>query len=357
MSALPGRDPAIASLDLTEVSRSPAPVTTLAATEGGRARLLLRDFVDTIACEVALLFKPDRRGRPQIVCTFGMDDSTGETAAPGRIGVPRRGGRGDEGGFVGRALTYERATVEALDPSLDAGLIATSTRAPLTQALAAPVRGPGDVWGALVAGFITPPREPALTLWTAEAYAAMTAVVVAHPSALLRVIDGARTDHLTGCITYDGILQELSREIERAERGGERLSCCFIDLDGFKGVNDRFGHAYGNEVLTQAARALREGVRRGDTIGRYGGDEFVAILPQASESDARRLSERLRAQIAAENISALDRPLTASVGVAEWTPDTSRAKLLALADEALLTAKAMGGDLVIDSHYEPSGHG
>ena len=352
MSALPGREPANPGWGLTEVRRSPAPAMTLAATEGGRAWLLLRDLADTIACEVALLFRPDRRGRPQIVCTFGIDEPDG-AAGPRRIGALRRGGRGNEAGFVGRALTYERAIVEPLDPDLDADLIAASTRAPLTQALAAPVRGPGDIWGALVAGFTAPPPEQAMTLWTAEAYAAMAAVVVEHPSALLGMIDAARTDRLTGCITYDGILHELSREIERAERGGHGLSCCFIDLDKFKGVNDHHGHAYGNEVLRQAAGRLREGVRSGDTIGRYGGDEFVAILPQSSESDARRLSERLRARIASAQISGLDEPLTASVGVAEWTPGTSTAELLALADDALLTAKAMGGDVVVDSRHKP----
>jgi hypothetical protein len=195
VSALPGREPALGSWDPTEVGRSPAPVTTLAGTQGGRAWLLLRDLTDTIACEVALLYRPDRRGRPQIVCRYDTDDPSG-VAAPRRIGVLRRGGRREEGGFVGRALTYERATVEPLDPNLDGDLMARSTRAPLTQALAAPVRGPGDVWGALVAGFATPPRERALTLWIAEAYAAMTAVVVQHPSALLRMIDAARSDHI-----------------------------------------------------------------------------------------------------------------------------------------------------------------
>jgi GGDEF domain-containing protein len=73
-------------------------------------------------------------------------------------------------------------------------------------------------------------------------------------------------------------------------------------------------------------------------------------------SDACWLSERLRAQIACEQISGLDVPLTASVGVAEWTPGTSTAELLAHADHALLTAKAMGGDMIIDSHYESPRH-
>jgi diguanylate cyclase (GGDEF)-like protein len=354
VSALPRPDLAAGNWEPAQLSRSPAPVTTLAATEGGRAWLLLRDLADTIASEVVLLYRPDRRGRPQLVCTYGTADSCG-VAAPRRIGVPRRGGRRDERGLVSRALTYERAIVEPLDPNLDSELMATSTRARLTQALAAPVRGPGDVWGALVAGFASPPRARARTLWIAEAYAAMTAVVVQHPSALLGMIDAPRTDHLTGCITYDGILHELSREIERADRGGLRLSCCLIDLDRFKGVNDRFGHAYGNAVLRQAARALREGVRSGDTVGRYGGDQFVAILPEATERDARWPCERLRAQIASEQIAALEEPLTASVGIAEWMPGTSTAELLAVADHALLTAKGMGGDVVVDSHQARKG--
>lgn len=156
----------------------------------------------------------------------------------------------------------------------------------------------------------------------------MTALVRRHPGALLGLLDAERTDQLTGAITYDTILHELSREIDRAAHGGLRLSCCFIDLDEFKRVNDRHDHLHGNGVLRQAAQVLREGGRSGDTIGRYGGDEFVAILPQTSAADARWLSERLRAQLAATRIPSLERPLTASVGVAEWTPGARAEQLL-----------------------------
>jgi len=336
---------------LTLAAQSPVPTGMLDANGARRVRAVLRDLVATIGCEVAMLCEPDRTGRPQIVSSFGMDESA-EMAPPRRAGGSRRSARERADGFIGRALTHERAVLEVLDPNLDSGLLMAYPSAPLTRALAAPVRGPADIGGALVAAFAAPPTDLALTLWTAESYAAMTALVRRHPGALLGLLDAERTDQLTGAITYETILHELSREIDRAARGGLRLSCCFIDLDEFKRVNDRHGHLHGNGVLRQAARVLREGVRSGDTIGRYGGDEFVAILPQTSAADARWLSERLRAQLAATRIPSLDQPLTASVGVAEWTPGTTAEQLLDRADEALLTAKSMGGDLVIHRRSE-----
>jgi diguanylate cyclase (GGDEF)-like protein len=336
---------------LTLAAESPAPAGMLDTNGARRVRAVLGDLVATIGCEVAMLCEPDRTGRPQIVSSFGTGESA-ELAPPRRAGGSRRGARERADGFLARVLTHERAVLEVLDPDLDSALLTAYPRTTLTRALAAPVRGPADIGGALVAAFAAPPPDLALTLWAAESYAAITALVRRHPGALLGLLDAERIDQLTGAITYDTILHELSREIERAARGGLRLSCCFIDLDRFKRVNDRHGHLHGNGVLRQAAQVLREGVRSGDTIGRYGGDEFVAILPQTSAADARWLSERLRAQLAATRIPSLEQPLTASVGVAEWTPGTTAEQLLNCADEALLAAKSMGGDLVIHRRSE-----
>ncbi len=156
-------------------------------------------------------------------------------------------------------------------------------------------------------------------------------------------------DGLTGCLTYESTIHELTREINRSERGGSRLSCCFVDLDEFKLVNDRHGHVRGNQVLTAAAGILRDGVRNCDVVGRYGGDEFVVILPQTSETKARRLAERLRSLIADAEIPSADEPMTASVGVAEWTPGTTPEQLLTRADGALLAAKARGTGVLTDT--------
>ncbi|HEY3946723.1 MAG TPA: GGDEF domain-containing protein [Solirubrobacteraceae bacterium] len=342
---------AISRSPLTDAGEASEPARKLDPNDALPVRVLLGDLARTIGCEVALLCEPDLAGRPQIVCAFGTDGSS-SIAQRRRNGALDQDKRGASRGFVGRALTHERATVELLDPELDAALVTACPHTLLTQALAAPVWGPGDIGGALVAGFAAAPADLGLTMWAAESYAAMAALVRWHPDALPCLLDVNRTDHLTGCITYDTILRELSREIERATRSDDCLSCCFIDLDGFKRVNDRQGHLYGNQVLAHAAQVLRAGVRSCDTIGRYGGDEFVAILPQTSAPEARGLSERLRSEIASARLSTRDERVTASIGVAEWIPCMSAEQLLARADHALLTAKTVGGDVVIDDRSE-----
>lgn len=336
MSALPGRHGApkpIVSATASHPWAAAAPV--LDAVDGGWGELLLGDFARTVCCEVALLCKRERNGQPQIVSVWGMDGAAG-IAAQGPRGARHRGRR--EGGFVGRALTDERATIEALDRDCDTGLI-HATRMPLTHAAVAPVRVLGGVRPRLIAGFAGLPQDAALALWTTESYASLIALCLQHPDAL--GLHNTRRDGLTGCLTYEGTLHELTREINRSTRGGLPLSCCFIDLDDFKRVNDRRGHVHGNLVLAEVARTLRGAVRSCDAVGRYGGDEFIAILPQTNETRARQLAERLRSQIATTRVSSFHEPLSASVGVAEWAPGATAVQLLARADGALLAAKAL----------------
>jgi two-component system, chemotaxis family, sensor kinase Cph1 len=165
-----------------------------------------------------------------------------------------------------------------------------------------------------------------------------------------RPLDGlfatARVDSLTGCLSYASIRYELAREINRSTRGGLSLSVCFIDLDSFKRVNDEHGHLRGNEVLAEVAQILRRGVRSCDTVGRFGGDEFVAILPQTGEAAALQLAERLRSLIGTPSSSGFPEPLTASIGVAEWKPPTTTAELLDQADTAMLRAKTQARGVV-----------
>jgi diguanylate cyclase (GGDEF)-like protein len=141
----------------------------------------------------------------------------------------------------------------------------------------------------------------------------------------------------------------LSRETTRAERYGHALSVCFIDLDRFKRVNDLHGHTHGNRVLLEVAAALRACMRAGDTLGRYGGDEFVAILPETEEAEARVLAERIRARISAATALSAAEPLDASVGIAQWSPGWSAEAILGAADRALLAAKADGGGIAAAS--------
>jgi diguanylate cyclase (GGDEF)-like protein len=189
--------------------------------------------------------------------------------------------------------------------------------------------------------------DPERILWLLDAYARLASLCLHEAGILNELVASARLDGLTGCMDYAAIRSELDREIGRSARHRLPLSCCFIDLDGFKRVNDRHGHQHGNLVLAGVASVLREGVRIGDSIGRYGGDEFVAILPATDASAASVLAERLRLMVSAVALRDARVPLDASVGIAEWQPGTTTDELLAEADEALLEAKRAGGGTVL----------
>ncbi len=176
-------------------------------------------------------------------------------------------------------------------------------------------------------------------LWSAESYAAVIALCLDDQGALTELVAAGPWDGLTGCLTYEATMRELDREINRSARGGLHLSVCFIDLDDFKRINDRHGHLCGNDVLASIGQVLRDGVRSCDSVGRYGGDEFIAILPQTSEPEARRLAGRLGSRLADTAIGPLEQRLTASIGVAQWVPGTRSENVLAAADGALLAEK------------------
>lgn len=162
--------------------------------------------------------------------------------------------------------------------------------------------------------------------------------------------DRATRDQLTGLWNRAAILETLHDEIGRAKREGAMLGVVMIDLDFFKDVNDTYGHPVGDEVLHGAARAMRDCTRRYDSVGRYGGEEFLVVLPGCDRWNAVSHAERLRAAIAAvavETAGAVVR-LTASLGVAVWHKDIAAdaCDLLQAADLALYRAKERGRNRV-----------
>lgn len=342
------------STDARSSGGEPSPYVTRdarvdSALAGDRARLdvLIRNFAHGLHSEMALLCQLGRGSDPEVIFAWGTDGAP-EAIVSARSRWTRREG------FVSRALAQGRPAFEKLDPARDAGLINATPRVPLTHAAAAPLSIPDEPPSGLIAGFASPPEDLFATLSAAESYAELMALCLKHPAMLDGLLE-AREDGLTGCLSYDSSVHELTREINRSARGGDALSCCFIDLDHFKRVNDRHGHIHGNRVLAEVAQILRAGVRSCDTIGRYGGDEFIAIFPQTTESEARMLAERLRATIAGAQIAGVDEPITASIGVAEWTPGTTAEQLLLQADNALLAAKARETGIVTDSDASTGG--
>ncbi|HKQ98896.1 MAG TPA: GGDEF domain-containing protein, partial [Candidatus Polarisedimenticolia bacterium] len=142
----------------------------------------------------------------------------------------------------------------------------------------------------------------------------------------------------------------LRREVERSRRYRTPLSIIFLDLDGFKNVNDRHGHMWGSRTLVEVGAVVRETVRTIDVVARFGGDEFTVILPQTDRQGARVIAERLRERIAAARYLmayGIDVHLTASLGIATYPEDGRTGDdLLACADRAMYRAKEAGKDRV-----------
>ncbi len=161
--------------------------------------------------------------------------------------------------------------------------------------------------------------------------------------ALVRARVEAGTDPVAGCMNHRAMRRRLDEEIGRATRAGSPLSCLLIDLDNFKLVNDRHGHQAGDTLLRGVVHALVGEFRAFDRVARYGGDEFVVILPnaelEAAAAAAARALERLRA------VSFFDggsEGVAASIGVAQWQAPMSTDDLLEACDAALLRSKRQG---------------
>ena len=156
----------------------------------------------------------------------------------------------------------------------------------------------------------------------------------------------ATHDPLTGLLNRGAILEFLKREHARSERDETPLAIVMADLDHFKSINDRYGHAVGDQVLTQVAQAMGRSIRRYDGLGRYGGEEFLLVLPGAPLQGALHQAERMRKRIGSERLLTVAGELgvTASLGVAWWNPEepTAIEALLRAADEALYEAKRNG---------------
>jgi two-component system cell cycle response regulator len=158
----------------------------------------------------------------------------------------------------------------------------------------------------------------------------------------------AMHDPLTGVFNRRAILARLSKELSRARREDGRLSVGMCDLDHFKKINDTLGHQAGDEVLVAFTRCIQAHLRDYDSIGRYGGDEFLVIAIGARGQAFESLYERLRARVAATEIvtNTGNVSLTISIGVAQRTDQSTAEALIAAADAALYRAKAEGRNRV-----------
>lgn len=167
---------------------------------------------------------------------------------------------------------------------------------------------------------------------------------------LRRLEQMAATDPLTGLYNRRHFSTVLDRLYAEATRYGQELSCVMIDLDGYKQLNDTHGHQVGDQLLVMAGKVLSANMRQMDVAARYGGDEFVLLLPHASGEEAVVVAERIRQQFFEATKRLLNRPsgVTMSMGIAsiQDTRVTAADKLVALADTGLYEAKDAGRNCI-----------
>ena len=183
----------------------------------------------------------------------------------------------------------------------------------------------------------------------AEESAALFAAALDNLRRFARAEELSITDGLTGVYNYRYLRSALDREVARAKRFREEFSIIMLDVDHLKEYNDVHGHLQGSEVLRRLARVVLGELRAVDVLAKYGGDEFVIILPQARRDGARILAERIRAAVFAYEFPGEDggMKITTSMGVAQFPDDGEGSReLLEAADRALYEAKRTGRNRV-----------
>jgi len=167
-------------------------------------------------------------------------------------------------------------------------------------------------------------------------------LVLASSELISRSKDESQRDQLTGALNRRGIEDRLSVQLGHVANGNQRLSIALIDIDHFKSINDRNGHAAGDAAIRDVARAMFSNLRRYDCVARYGGDEFLVLLPHTSCADALTLADRLIAAVSKIDAVEEGRPITLSIGVTEAVPTDDVFAIIARADKALYQAKNDG---------------
>lgn len=188
-------------------------------------------------------------------------------------------------------------------------------------------------------------------VWNGRKVDAQRARAGALERAALRLRDMADTDGLTGVHVRRHLLEKLDEELRRAERYKYPIASLFVDVDNFKAFNEIHGHMVGDEVLRRIAQVTRASVRETDIVGRYGGDEFLVMLPHANAREAFSAAERIRKGVEKLTVTpgpGAPVPITVSVGMIAAVPhEADVLRFLEIADQALHRSKRLGKNCTI----------
>jgi diguanylate cyclase (GGDEF)-like protein len=293
---------------------------------------LICQLIDAKACSVMLL-DADRK-RLLAKAAYGVRTERMQS-------LSFRVGEGVAGWVVERGEPALIADV-ANDPRF---IVLPANQTPIASMICVPLVARGERVGVVTATSAKPAAFDTSSLELVR-FIAMTIALDIENVRLHRV---AVTDPLTGAYNREFLMQRLPQEIEAAAERDRALSVAMVDVDHFKSVNDHYGHSVGDVVLTEVARRLRGAIRGGDVLVRYGGEEFLAVLPKADAGRAWEVGERMRQRICERAFDVGDGLallLRVSVGIAQWRTGELMPALIDRADTALYGAKDRGRNRV-----------
>jgi diguanylate cyclase (GGDEF)-like protein/putative nucleotidyltransferase with HDIG domain len=215
-----------------------------------------------------------------------------------------------------------------------------------TSVLALPILYADQLHGVLYVETAEPTDFSEEDIGLLHTLADLISVALHNALTLQKAQEQAITDGLTGVKTHRYLMEALSAEWKRATRGGRNFSLVLIDLDRFKFVNDFYGHLEGDLVLHRVGQILEQNCRRSDVVARYGGDEFVILMPETNSSQAVQIAEKLRPAIG-EDPLLREKTITASFGIASFPVHGSTPQeLIQIADASMYLSKHDGGNIV-----------
>ena len=258
---------------------------------------------------------------------------------------PERGEIPPGTGLTQRAVESRRPIVEN-DVSAVAGYVPGFAETRSEMCL--PLISTGETIGVLTLESTKPGAFTANDVQPLESVADICAAAIQNARYFDRIRQMAYVDGLTGIFNRRYFEMRVTEEIERARRYDNTLSLVMVDIDHFKRLNDEFGHLLGDEVLRQVSNVFGQNLRKSDIVCRYGGEEFVLVMPQTPSEQAGSATDKLRKTVENWTFPGVARPVTISAGVATFPADgDDRDGLVAAADRALYAAKQGGRNRVV----------